>query len=351
MTTFNPAQFFRKNILELQPYSSARSEFTGAATVFLDANENNMNAAIGNSYSRYPDPLQRTLKQQLSAMKKIAVENILITNGSDEAIDLLIRAACIPGTDNVLICPPTYGMYEVAARINDVEVREVLMTKDFQPDIEQVLQAADEQTKMLFICSPNNPTGNLIKPELIKTLLDTFKGLVVLDEAYIDFSLQDSWISRLGQYPNLVILQTLSKAWGIAGLRVGIAYASASIISILHKLKPPYNVNEASQQLALQALRNNSKTEGQVANIIHERNLLAERLKAFSFVTEIFPSDANFLLVRVNDAGNIYQYLLEKGIVVRNRSSQLLCENCLRITAGTAAENELLLKQLETFNG
>jgi histidinol-phosphate aminotransferase len=336
----------RDNIKRLVPYSSARHEFLGEASVFLDANENSIGSPLEESFNRYPDPLQWPLKFELAKIKGVPAENIFIGNGSDEVIDLLYRIFCNPGKDNVVICPPTYGMYEVSANINDVEVRKARLTDDFQLDLESIMNLTDAQTKLLFICSPNNPTGNSMNRADVEWLLNNFPGLVIVDEAYINFAKQKTFIQELTEYPNLVVMQTLSKAWGLAALRLGIAFASQEMIGLFNKVKPPYNVNKASQELGVQALQNTALVNAWIKETVNERELLAVALLAFSFVEKVYDSDANFLLVKVKDAHALYQYLTDKGIVVRNRSKDPLCDNCLRITVGTKAENMKLVEAL-----
>lgn len=340
----------RDNIKRLVPYSSARHEFVGEASVYLDANENSIGSPLEEPFNRYPDPLQWPLKFQLTKIKGVPAENIFIGNGSDEAIDLLYRIFCNPGKDNAIICPPTYGMYEVSANINDVEVRKARLTDDFQLDLESIMNLTDAQTKLLFICSPNNPTGNSMNRADVEWLLNNFPGLVVVDEAYINFAQQKTFIQELTEYPNLVVMQTLSKAWGLAALRLGIAFASEEMIGLFNKVKPPYNVNKASQELGVEALQNTALVNNWIKETVNEREELALALQAFPFVEKVYPSDANFLLVKVKDANALYQYLADKGIVVRNRSKDPLCDNCLRITVGTKAENMKLLEALRVMN-
>ena len=346
---FSISNILRNNIRDLVPYSSARDEYQGEASVFLDANENAFGSPLADQYNRYPDPLQYEVKKRLSGIKGLPVRNIFLGNGSDEAIDILFRSFCNPGVDNVIIVPPTYGMYQVSANINDVEARKVNLTEEFQLNMEGVAEAIDEHTKLIFICSPNNPTGNSINREDVETLLTNFKGIVVVDEAYINFSRQKTFIQELTEYANLVVLQTLSKAWGLAGLRVGMAFASEEIIEVMNKVKPPYNVNEASQQLALQALANIHQVNSWIKETLVQRDIMVLGLKDFDFVVDIYPSDANFILVKTTDPKGIYNFLVQKGIIVRDRSKVELCEGCLRITVGTPSENEILLQTLQDF--
>lgn len=336
----------RPNIWALKPYSSARDEYNGAAaSVFLDANENPYNLP----HNRYPDPLQRDLKAELTRIKQVKAENIFLGNGSDEAIDLVFRAFCEPGVDNVVAIDPTYGMYKVCADVNNVEYRKVLLDDAFQFTADALLAATDERTKLIFLCSPNNPTGNdLLRTEIEKTLA-AFSGLVIIDEAYNDFSSAPSFLQQLDKYPNLVVFQTFSKAWGCAAIRLGMAFASAEIISIFNKIKYPYNVNQLTQQQALSMLQRYDEIEGWVKELIAERGRLMDAFSTLTCVKEIFPSDANFFLARVTDAGAIYNYLVAKGIIVRNRSSISLCGNCLRVTVGTPAENKTLLEALQAY--
>ncbi|MBL7875734.1 MAG: histidinol-phosphate transaminase [Cyclobacteriaceae bacterium] len=342
---FELEKLARKNVLNLKPYSSARDDFKGIASVYLDANEN----PYGTLFNRYPDPHQNTLKQKISAIKKIPVNQIFLGNGSDEPIDLLIRAFCEPGVDNVLIPQPTYGMYTVSAEINNVKIKTVKLTADFDLDVESTTSAWDDQTKLIFLCSPNNPSGNLLSSNRIRKILETFKGIVVVDEAYIDFTHVPGFIPLLGQYPNLVILQTLSKAWSMAALRVGMCFASQEIIALLNKIKPPYNISLLSQKTAEDGLNNEITKNEWVAKIIQERKNLAEDIKKLRIVKKVYPSDANFLLVKVIKAKEVYQKLVECGIIVRDRSNVVLCEDCLRITVGTEKENEALLNELNTI--
>lgn len=344
---FNINNILRENIKNLVPYSSARDEFKGEASVFLDANENSFGSPLDTNYNRYPDPLQSKVKHRLAEIKGVPSQNIFLGNGSDEAIDLLFRAFCRPGIDNVILVPPTYGMYEVSANINDIAVKKVPLFPDYQLNLEGIAEAIDENTKLIFICSPNNPTGNSIDRDAIQTILTNFSGLVIVDEAYINFSKQKTFIQELTEFSNLVVLQTLSKAWGLAGLRIGMAFASEEIIEVLNKVKPPYNINQASQQLALDALQNIEQVNDWIRQTISERTNLVEQLSELDFVISIFPSDANFLLVKTTDPKFIYQFLVDKGIIVRDRSKVQLCEGCLRITVGTPEENNLLITNLK----
>ncbi|WP_430810718.1 MULTISPECIES: histidinol-phosphate transaminase [unclassified Carboxylicivirga] len=338
-------QLLRPNILNLQPYSSARDEFTGAASVFLDANENPFNEP----YNRYPDPNQRVLKDKIACLKGVDAAQIFLGNGSDEPIDLLFRAFCEPGKDNVVSIDPTYGMYQVAANINNIEVRRVLLTDDFELDVPALLKCCDDKTKMLFICSPNNPTGNCFAKEDILTLIRGFEGLVVLDEAYIDFCPQKSLLQELQEFPNLVILQTFSKAWGMAGIRLGMAFASSEIVKVLSKIKYPYNINVLTQEKAMELLERESDKEDWVQVLLAQRSWLAQQLEQFQFVSKVYPSDANYLLVQVDDANAIYSFLVGKQIIIRNRSTVSLCAGCLRITIGQPGENRLLLDALASY--
>ncbi len=346
---FSINNIIRDNIKNLTPYSSARDEFKGEASVYLDANENAYGSPLDKQYNRYPDPLQYKVKKRLSEIKGVPPRNIFLGNGSDEAIDILFRSFCNPGVDNVILVPPTYGMYEVSANINDIEARKVLLTDEYQLNLEGIAEAIDSHTKMIFICSPNNPTGNSINRDDIETLLANFNGLIVIDEAYINFSRQKTFIQELTEYANLVVLQTLSKAWGLAGLRVGMAFASEEIIEVMNKVKPPYNINEASQELALKALDNVSLVNVWIKEILEQRDRLVLNLKHFDFVLDIYPSDANFILVKTTDPKGIYNFLVERGIIVRDRSKIDLCEGSLRITVGTPDENDVLLKTLREF--
>ena len=341
-------QLVRTAIKGLQPYASARDEYTGgnSGMVFLDANEN----PFENGVNRYPDPHHRQLKKRLADIRGVAPEQLLLGNGSDEILDLLFRVFCEPYSDAVITLPPTYGMYKVLAGVNAVEHIEVPLTVDFQPDTDAILSRGGPHTKMLFLCSPNNPTGNLLDRDRVLRLLEEFPGLVVIDEAYIDFTTDAGYVPLLAEYPNLVITQTLSKAFGMAGIRLGICLANPETITYLKRIKPPYNVNELSQQRALEELASLHRVASQVRVLKAERDRLGERLTNIPFVREVFPSDANFILARVDDAAKRYGQLLERGIVVRDRSSQLHCENTLRFTVGTEKENERLLQILGEMN-
>ena len=347
---FNLDALVRTNIRTLKPYSSARDEFKGEANIFLDANENSLGSPLVKWYNRYPDPLQLKVKEKITLIKMIPVDQIFLGNGSDEAIDLLYRCFCEPGIDEVVIFPPTYGMYEVSANINNVKLNRVPLTEQFQLDLEALEQAIKPSTKIIWICSPNNPTGNSIDKEAIEMILNNFDGLVVIDEAYINFSRQKSWLSDLQDYPNLVVLQTLSKAWGLAGIRLGMAFASSEIIGYLNKVKPPYNISEPVQELAIKALDEIGQVNDMIVILVNERQNLVTSLLQQKEVLKIYPSDANFLLVKFKDALGLYKYFVDQGIVVRDRSNVLLCEGCLRITVGTPQENSKLLESLNSFN-
>ncbi len=354
---FDLRKLVRENIKKLKPYSSARSEFSGDAKIFLDANENSFGSSLPSSfgeglwvrYNRYPDPMQWELKRKIGTIKNIAAENILLGNGSDECIDLLIRAFCEPKEDNIIICPPTYGMYEVYAHINAIELKEVPLQQNFQLNLEALENAIDENTKLMFLCSPNNPTGNSLESEDVEMVLNNFDGIVIVDEAYINYSRQRSFISHLKDYPNLVVMQTFSKAWGLAALRLGMNFASKEIIEILNRIKPPYNINGETQQLAIKALDCLEAVNEMIKETVKEREILMKEISALPIVQKVYPSDANFLLVKIENATDVYNYLKEKGIIVRNRSNVILCEDCLRITVGTPRENIELLKELKSL--
>jgi histidinol-phosphate aminotransferase len=345
----NIQNLVRQNIKHLVPYSSAKKEFGGASEIFLDANENNFGSPLEKNYNRYPDPLQREIKEKIAMMKRVKPTDIFIGNGSDEAIDLLFRIFCVPAEDNILICPPTYGMYEVSAEINDVKIKRVNLTQDFQLALAAIQNAIDEKTKLLFVCSPNNPTGNSYKRSEILNLVQNFGGICVVDEAYIDFSREKSLVEEIYNFPNIVVLQTFSKAWGLAGLRVGLAFANEGIIKLFNKVKPPYNVSQIAQEAILDAVENVETVQKNISAIIYERKKLVEKLCGISFVQKIYPTDANFVLLKMLDAEKIYRFLIDEKIVVRNRTNIELCENCLRITIGTSEENTKLLKSLEKY--
>ena len=343
---FNLDNLVRDNIKKMTAYSSARHEFTGNASIYLDANENSFGSPLPDDFNRYPDPMQTQVKEKLSKIKGVPPQNIFLGNGSDEAIDLLYRIFCEPGRDNVIIFPPTYGMYEVCAEINNVKVKKVNLTKEYQLDIEGIENAIDPFTKLIFICSPNNPTGNSINHTAIEIILNNFNGIVVIDEAYINYSKQRSFIAELTDYPNLVVMQTLSKAWGLAGLRLGMAFASLPIVELMNKVKYPYNINTATQLLALEALNNIDWVNEHIAATVTEREKLKTELLNIASTETVFLSDANFLLVKMKEARNIYEQLCSKGIIVRDRSKVILCEDCLRITIGTELENKKLIEAL-----
>ena len=324
---FELNKLIRDNIKNLKPYSSARHEFVGNAAVALDANENPYGSPLPESFNRYPDPLQWQVKFQLARIKGVPAENIFVGNGSDEVIDLAFRIFCNPQKDNVIICPPTYGMFEVSANINDVNIKKVNLLPGFQLDVEGVLNAVDASTKILFICSPNNPTGNNMNREDVEVLLNNFPGIIIIDEAYINYSNQKTFIQELTEYPNLIVMQTLSKAWGLAALRLGLCYASMDIIDVFNKVKPPYNVNKASQQLAVDALVNTTQVNDWIKEVVAQKEMLIRELAAFPFIGYIYPSDANFFLMKVKDADKLYKYLSDNGVIIRNRSKEVNCEN------------------------
>ena len=342
---FDLNTLLRENIRNLKPYSSARDEYTGAEAVFLDANENPFNEP----YNRYPDPYQRDVKEKISQLKNVDANQIFLGNGSDEPIDLLIRAFCEPGQDNIVTIDPTYGMYQVAADINNIEVKKVLLNEDFSLNPKAVLEACTEQTKMIFVCSPNNPTGNVLNEEAMIQLANNFKGILVVDEAYIDFAPEKSLLPKLKEFSNVVILQTFSKAWGMAGIRLGMAFASPEIITILSKIKYPYNINILTQEKALELLEREDEKLDWVKTLIAERDKLNDEFKTLPFVTGIYPSDANFLLVKVHDPKGIYDYLVDESVIVRDRSKVALCEGCLRITIGSPEENRALMESLNNL--
>ena len=335
----------RENIKSLEAYSSARDEFKAMSSefVFIDANENPFDTGL----NRYPDPQQTLVKEALSKLKGISEEQILLGNGSDEVLDLIFRVFCEPRVDNVIVLPPTYGMYEVLANTNAIELLKIPLVENFQPNVKEIIKGQDAKTKLLFLCSPNNPTANSFDANKIETLIKEFNGIVVIDEAYIDFSIEDSWLCRLDEFPNLIVTQTLSKAYGLASIRLGICYASKEIISILNKIKPPYNVNQLTQDVALQSLFNQEKVKNEIAIIISERNQLIRDLQNVEIVEKVYPSDANFLLVQVDDATLRYKQLVKLGIIARNRTTHILCDNCLRFTVGTPDENKKLINTLK----
>jgi histidinol-phosphate aminotransferase len=343
----NIQNLIRPTIKALKPYSSARDEFQGVPSnmVFLDANEN----PFENGVNRYPDPYQNKVKSELSKIKGVPTDNILLGNGSDEVLDLIFRMFCEPYKDNVIILPPTYGMYEVLANLNAVALIKAPLNTAFQPEVDNILKLSNVQSKLLFLCSPNNPSGNSFSNDNVEYLLNNFKGIVVLDEAYIDFSISNSWLKRLNQFPNLIITQTLSKAYGMAGIRLGVCYASTEIISVLNNIKPPYNINELTQKKALEILKNQDFIKNQVSAILEQRDFLIHELKTINFVLKIYPSDANFILIRVDNANKRYQQLLDNHIVVRNRTNQPGCENCLRLTVGTKEETKTLITILKNI--
>ena len=340
----NIENLLRDNIKIIKAYSSARDEYKDASSdmVFIDANENPFQTNV----NRYPDPQQSKVKSKLADIKGVKPSQILLGNGSDEVLDLLFRAFCEPNQDNVITLPPTYGMYSVLADLNAVEVKTVLLDENFEPEVEEILVTQNNNSKILLLCSPNNPTANSFNANKLEELINGFKGIVVIDEAYIDFSNQESWVNRLDHFPNLVVTQTLSKAYGLAGIRLGVCYASGFIISILNKIKPPYNVNQLTQNKALERLNDLDGVKQEVSSILEQRSLLAKELSQVTFIKEVYPSDANFLLAQVDDANQRYSQLIKRGIVVRNRTNQLLCDNCLRFTIGTEEENKLLVKIL-----
>lgn len=349
MKRFDVDNLVRENIKNLKPYASARKEFEGKAEVFLDANENSFGSPDGSAMNRYPDPLQTEIKRRLSESKSVAVNQIFVGNGSDEAIDLLFRIFCEPGRDEAIICPPTYGMYKVAAEINDVRVVEARLTPDFELDVAAIFELISGRTNLVFICSPNNPSGNLMRRESIFEIAENFDGIVVVDEAYIHFANSASLLDKIEEFPNLVVLQTFSKAWGLAGLRVGLAFANPKVIDLFNRVKPPYNISQIAQNAVLKAFNNKSTVDEWVIRIIEHREKLALELLQLSRVEKVYRSDANFILASVADANAIYKYLLTQKIVVRNRNSVELCEGCLRITVGTANENKRLIASLLKF--
>lgn len=345
MENFNLYNLLRENIKNIKPYSSARDEYKEVSDnmIFIDANENPFITSV----NRYPDPQQTKVKERLSELKGIPPNQILLGNGSDEVLDLIFRAFCEPNQDNVITLPPTYGMYSVLANLNAIEIKEVTLNSDFEPNIDEIIKRQNQYSKLLFICSPNNPTANSFNSISIERLINSFNGIVVIDEAYIDFSAQESWLNRLEEFPNLIVTQTLSKAYGLAGIRLGICYASKKIISVLNKIKPPYNINQLTQDKAIERLKTIKDVQAETKIILNERLTLIEALESLILVEKVYPSDANFLLVKVDDANMRYIQLIEKGIVVRNRTNQPLCENCLRLTIGISVENKKLIETLK----
>jgi histidinol-phosphate aminotransferase len=347
---FDLKKILRPHILTLTPYASARDEYTGTEGIFLDANENPLGSVTPQAYNRYPDPYQWALKEKIAAIRHVPARQIFLGNGSDEAIDLIIRATCIPAQDEVILLPPTYGMYEVSANIHDVRLVKVPLTPDFQIDVPAVLKAITPRTKLIFLCSPNNPTANLLRTQDIQQIIEHFDGLVVVDEAYIDFAPEHTFVSKIREYPNLVVLQTFSKAWGLAGLRLGMAFASAELIQVLNKLKAPYNINILTQEAVEQHISNIAAKDKMVAQILQDKQTLIENLQQLPVVEKIHPSDANFLLVKVKDASAVYHHLINDRIIVRDRSKVILCEGCLRISVGSAEENKQLVASLKSFS-
>ncbi|MDJ1506928.1 histidinol-phosphate transaminase [Xanthocytophaga agilis] len=349
---FSLEKILRPHILALSPYTSARDEYEGTEGIFLDANENPFGSITSQNFNRYPDPHQIALKKRVAEIKGVKLEQLFLGNGSDEPIDLLIRATCTPREDEIILVPPTYGMYEVSAAINDVPVVKVSLTPDFALDMPALQQAitTHPKAKLLFLCSPNNPTGNALDPEQMKTLIETFPGLVIIDEAYIDFADYPSFTSYLDKYPNMVVLQTFSKVWGLANLRLGMAFASPELIRILNKIKPPYNISGLTQQVVLEGLQNIQWKEESVQEILKQRTELVKLLEEVPIVEKIYPSEANFLLVKVHQAKETYDYLVEQKIIVRDRSKVKLCENAIRITVGTASENQHLVEAMKQLS-
>ena len=342
--------FILPHIWNLKPYSSARDEFKGKEGVFLDANENPLGSGLSENWNRYPDPLQLAIKEQLARIKSCHIDQIFLGNGSDEAIDLIIRMTCQSGVHNIILCPPTYGMYEVSASINHIEQRKVSLKKDYQLDVAGILQSIDENTRLLFICSPNNPTGNKLTRSDIYTLIESFKsGFIIIDEAYIDFSDEPSFLLELATYPSLIVLQTLSKAYGLASLRLGMAFANPTIVGLLNKIKPPYNIGGATQEIVVKALANTKFKDESVKLILTERTRLINRLSTISDVLQIYPSDANFILVHFNKATELFHYLIDSKLITRNRSNVALCEDSIRITIGISEENDKLVELITQF--
>ena len=338
------SKLVRQNVLKMKAYSSARDEFSGSEGVFLDANENPNN----NGVNRYPDPFQSQLKHAIGSQKSIDTKNIFIGNGSDEVLDLIFRAFCEPKLDNIVLTAPSYGMYKVLANLNDISIKEVLYEEDFTLDADKIIQAVNEQTKLIILCSPNNPTGNCIDEKIIEKILESTNCLVLIDEAYVDFSEKPSNINLLGKYTQLIISQTLSKFYGMAGLRLGICFANEEIVAILSKIKPPYNINILSQNKAIELLKKNR--DDYRNEVIKERKKLIEALSLLSLTVKIYPSEANFILVKITDADSVYNQLLKRKIIIRNRTNEVLCKNCVRITIGSPEENELLIEALKEID-
>lgn len=351
MSNFKPGTLVRSNILKMEKYASARDEFSGKAAVFLDANENSMGSMSSGKLNRYPDPLQKQLRSAIADERQIRdAGQVFLGNGSDEAIDLLMRVFCEPRIDSIMLLPPTYGMYRVSAAINDVAVTEVPLNEDFMPDTEKILESVKKtKPKIIFFCSPNNPSANLMDPEAVEAVLRGSNAIVIVDEAYVDFSGAPSWSRRLDEFPNLVVLQTFSKAWGMAGVRLGMAFASAEIVGLLNKIKYPYNISDVTAQAVLKSLKHRRQKEDMVRRIVEERGKLMKRIAGLSIVDEVLPSDANFFMVRFKDPDAVYARLRDKGVIVRNRSTLWNCRGCLRITVGTAKENEMLYNALEVY--
>jgi histidinol-phosphate aminotransferase len=345
----NLEELIRPHLLNLIPYSSARDEYSGEIGIFLDANENAFGSIIGEKLNRYPDPYQKKLKEKISKIKGCSPESIFLGNGSDEPIDLIIKLFCNPGQDNVIVNPPTYDMYSVASYINNTEVRKVVLNQDYQLDIANIFAHSDPNTKIIFLCSPNNPTGNSLNKEDVLHIINKFEGITVIDEAYIDFAPHNGFLRYLGNHRNLIILHTMSKAWGLAGLRLGMAFASPEIITMMNKIKYPYNINQVTQQLVLSALDNENRKDLWVQEILKQKRDLENELNSLEIVKRVFPSDANFLLVKFNNATSVFKYLLENSIIVRNRSRLVLCDNALRITVGTGEENKSLMECLRNY--
>ncbi len=346
---FDLTKLLRPHISKIRPYSSARDEYSGKAGIFLDANENPFGSLADGAFNRYPEPYQLDIKMKLAEVKGVPADQIFLGNGSDEAIDLLMRAFCTPGADNIILLPPTYGMYEVSAGINDIQIKRVNLSENYQLRPEAILDAVDDFTKIIFICSPNNPSGNKVRRSDIYQILNNFKGLLVVDEAYIDFSDELSFTTELANYPNLLVMQTFSKAWGLASLRLGMAFASKEIIKILNLIKPPYNISGLTQEKVLEALDNAEAIKKVVKDTLEERAFLEIELAKFPFVKTIYPSHANFLLLKTDGARKIYEFLINQTIIIRDRSKVVLCEDCLRISVGTRTENEALLKALKLY--